>query len=51
MVIKSRDREGVCHFDKMYICSYDLKEGFISSCWPIIGIDGCFLKDPSKVCC
>lgn len=31
-------------FLKMYICLTAVREGFISRCRRIIGVDGCFLK-------
>ncbi|KAK4390501.1 hypothetical protein Sango_2113400 [Sesamum angolense] len=33
-------------FDRLYICFKALKEGFLSGCRPIIGVDGCHLKGP-----
>ncbi|KAL0355333.1 UNVERIFIED_CONTAM: hypothetical protein Sradi_3980200 [Sesamum radiatum] len=33
-------------FDRFYICFKALKEGFLSGCRPIIGVDGCHLKGP-----
>ncbi|KAG8373351.1 hypothetical protein BUALT_Bualt11G0015200 [Buddleja alternifolia] len=31
-------------FDKMYMSLHVMKQGFLSGCRPIIGLDGCFLK-------
>ncbi|XP_057719130.1 uncharacterized protein LOC130933515 [Arachis stenosperma] len=32
-------------FDKLYICLNACKRGFKAGCRPLIGLDGCFLKD------
>ena len=34
-------------FWRLYICFDALKKGWKEGCWPIIGVDGCFLK----TCC
>ena len=31
-------------FQKFYVCFDALRKGFVESCRPIIGVDGCFLK-------
>ncbi|KAG8377164.1 hypothetical protein BUALT_Bualt09G0140000 [Buddleja alternifolia] len=31
-------------FDKMYMSLHAMKQGFLSGCRPIIGLDGCFMK-------
>ncbi|KAL0458735.1 UNVERIFIED_CONTAM: hypothetical protein Slati_0500700 [Sesamum latifolium] len=33
-------------FDRLYICLKALKDGFMSGCRPLIGVDGCHLKGP-----
>ncbi|KAL0328004.1 UNVERIFIED_CONTAM: hypothetical protein Scaly_2233000 [Sesamum calycinum] len=37
---------GVSKFGKFYICFNGLKQGFVSGCRPIVGVDGCHLKGP-----
>ncbi|KAL0344327.1 UNVERIFIED_CONTAM: hypothetical protein Sangu_1320100 [Sesamum angustifolium] len=33
-------------FNRLYICLKSLKDGFMSGCRPLIGVDGCYLKGP-----
>ncbi|KAK4404424.1 hypothetical protein Sango_0811000 [Sesamum angolense] len=33
-------------FEKFYVCFEALKQGFLSGCRPVIGVDGCHLKGP-----
>jgi hypothetical protein len=35
-------------FQRLYLSLAAMKRGFLASCRPIIGLDGCFLKDPHK---
>ena len=45
LVISERYRiNGLPTFQKIYVCLTAVKEGFITGCRRIIGIDGCFLK-------
>jgi hypothetical protein len=32
-------------FERMYVCFYACKKAFVQSCRPLIGLDGCFLKE------
>ena len=34
----------VSKFKRLYICLDACKKGFIGSCRPIVGVDGCFIK-------
>ncbi|KAL0328025.1 UNVERIFIED_CONTAM: hypothetical protein Scaly_2235100 [Sesamum calycinum] len=36
----------VSKFGKFYVCFNGLKQGFLSGCRPIVGVDGCHLKGP-----
>ncbi|KAL4330886.1 hypothetical protein AHAS_Ahas13G0444900 [Arachis hypogaea] len=41
------DRPSITHqprFMRMYMCLNSVKQGFLASCRPIIGVDGCHLK-------
>ncbi|KAL4355844.1 hypothetical protein AHAS_Ahas09G0027300 [Arachis hypogaea] len=41
------DRPSITHqprFMRMYMCLNSVKQGFLNSCRPIIGVDGCHLK-------
>ena len=40
--------EGTSMFSKIYICFHALKQGWISGCRPILGLDGCFIKNKCK---
>lgn len=40
--------EGLEKFDKFYVCFYGLKKTWLAYCRPIIGVDGCFLKNDVK---
>ena len=40
--------EGTSMFSKIYICFHALKQGWISGCRPILGLDGCFIKNMCK---
>lgn len=46
VVNDTQDRDGCCHFDKIYRRLNALKVGFLNGCRPIIGVNGCFLKTP-----
>jgi hypothetical protein len=35
-------------FQRLYFSLSAMKTSFMSGCWPIIGLDGCFLKGPYK---
>jgi zinc finger SWIM domain-containing protein 3 len=35
-------------FHRLYFSLAAMKRGFQAGCWPIIGLDGCFLKGPYK---
>ncbi len=35
-------------FHRLYFSIAAIKKGFLESCRPIIGLDGCFLKGPNK---
>jgi hypothetical protein len=40
-------------FERMYVCFYACKKAFVTSCIPLIGLDGCFvsLKGHMEVNC
>lgn len=38
------NEEDVPHFQRFYVCYYQLKQAWKEGCRPIIGLDGCFLK-------
>nr|XP_043611501.1 uncharacterized protein LOC122583133 [Erigeron canadensis] len=38
------DSDGSPYFNRMYICFKGVKDGWLSGCRKVIGIDGCFLK-------
>ncbi|KAL0367542.1 UNVERIFIED_CONTAM: hypothetical protein Sradi_3644300 [Sesamum radiatum] len=40
------DFTGVSKFGKFYVCFNGLRQGFLSGCRPIVGVDGCHLKGP-----
>ncbi|KAL0295553.1 UNVERIFIED_CONTAM: hypothetical protein Sangu_3195400, partial [Sesamum angustifolium] len=44
LILKKLEGSNPPIFDKMYVCLSALKNGFLSGCRPIIGLDGCFLK-------
>ncbi|KAK4397176.1 hypothetical protein Sango_1554200 [Sesamum angolense] len=44
LILKKLEGSNSPIFDKMYVCLSALKNGFLSGCRPIIGLDGCFLK-------
>lgn len=41
-------KDGKTNFKKMYVCFDAMREGFMTRCRRIIGVDGCFLKWPFK---
>lgn len=43
IVIETRDGEGICRFDKMYMCFNGIMVRFMSVGPLVIGIYGCFL--------
>ncbi|XP_073132219.1 uncharacterized protein [Henckelia pumila] len=46
IVIGTDDSTGDNRFDRLYMCLYAMKVGFLSGCRPFIGVDGCHLKVP-----
>ncbi|KAL0308849.1 UNVERIFIED_CONTAM: hypothetical protein Sradi_5827200 [Sesamum radiatum] len=44
LILKKLEGSNPPIFDKMYVCLSALKNGFLSGCRPIIGLNGCFLK-------
>lgn len=40
--------DGIVKFDKFYVCFDALRKTWLAYCRPIIGIDGCFLKNNMK---
>ena len=40
--------DGVEKFDRIYVCLAGLQKIWLAHCRPIIGIDGCFLKNNVK---
>ncbi|KAL0415867.1 UNVERIFIED_CONTAM: hypothetical protein Slati_3418600 [Sesamum latifolium] len=41
-----KDGTGQRKFSKFYVCFDALRRSFLSSCRPVIGVDGCRLKGP-----
>ncbi|XP_010463024.1 PREDICTED: uncharacterized protein LOC104743671 [Camelina sativa] len=42
------DDAGIVRFDRFYVCFEALRKTWLAYCRPIIGIDGCFLKNGVK---
>lgn len=40
----TQEDNGVTRFSRLYMYFYALEKGFLASCRPIIGVDGCHLK-------
>ncbi|CAL9221331.1 unnamed protein product, partial [Arabidopsis halleri] len=40
--------DGIVKFDKFYVCFDALRKTWLAYCHPIIGINGCFLKNNMK---
>ncbi|GAU47619.1 hypothetical protein TSUD_90240 [Trifolium subterraneum] len=44
VIIKTTPGVNELVFERMYVCLYACKRAFVTSCRPLIGLDGCFLK-------
>mgnify|MGYP004715984297 CR=1 FL=1 len=44
----TEDDEGEDRFERLYMCFSACKKGFLAGCRPIIGLDGCHLRDAHK---
>ena len=44
----TEDDEGKDRFERLYMCLSTCKKGFLASCRPIIGLNGCHLRGPHK---
>lgn len=36
--------DGRTYFKRFYVCFKGLRDGWLSGCRPVIGLDGCFLN-------
>ncbi|KAL2243380.1 UNVERIFIED_CONTAM: hypothetical protein Sindi_0456000 [Sesamum indicum] len=46
MMVMTYGDDGQRKFSKFYVCFDALRQGFLSGCRPVIGVDGCHLKGP-----
>ncbi|KAL0423793.1 UNVERIFIED_CONTAM: hypothetical protein Sradi_0914100 [Sesamum radiatum] len=46
VVVGTKDNMRETRFSRFYVCFRALKRGFKAGCRPIIGLDGCHLKEP-----